>query len=272
MDKMSTVKVQNSVLGKLAQILDAFGDPPQHFTFTDIAERTNLSKASVHRLMNQLVDVRFLEKAGSGKTYKLGERLLRLLHFSLDQDMLKSAFLPELQTVADRLSEAAFVARLSGTDVELFAVQGPPGQNRSFIHPGIGIRPIHACSSAKCILAHQSGELLSQLLERNLPKFTDATLVERDAIVTQLEAVRRDGFAVCDEEIEEGVYSIAYPIFLKDTGVIYSIGIVTTKSRISDDRLEEIRRTLRESSAHLSQALSSKTRSRLFNSVVASPS
>lgn len=265
---MVSFKEQNSVLGKLAEILDAFGDPPQQFTFTDIAEKTDLSKASVHRLMGQLVDLRFLEKAESGKTYVLGQRLTRLLHFNLDQDVLSSAFMPELQSIADKLSEAAFVARLSGTEVELFAVQGPAGRNKSFIHPGIGVRPVHACSSAKCILAHQSNELLSRLLEKNLPKFTDATLVEREAIVMQLEEVRRDGFAVCDEEIDEGVYSIACPIFLESTGVIYSIGIVAPKGRISDERLETIRRTLQDAATHLSQMLGSKTRGRRGNGAV----
>lgn len=251
---MSTATEQNSVIGKLAEILDAFGDPPQQFTFTDIAEKTRLSKASVHRLMGQLVELRFLEKAGSGKTYRLGERLTRLLHFNLDHDVLGAAFLPELQTIADTLSEAAFVARLSGSEVELFAVRGPSGKNKSFIHPGTGVRPINACSSAKCILAHQSDDHMSRLLEKNLPKFTDATLVEREAIITQLQQVRRDGFAVCDEEIEEGVYSIACPVFLEDTGVIYSIGIVAPKGRI--------RATLRDASARLSELLGSSTPSR----------
>lgn len=259
---MSAAPEQNSVLGKLAEILDAFGDPPQQFTFTDIAEKTQLSKASVHRLMGQLVEVRFLEKADSGKTYRLGERLRRLLHFNLDGDVLKATFMPVLQNVADTLSEAAFVARLCGTEVELFAVHGPVGENKSFIHPGIGVRPIHACSSAKCILAHQSSDLLSRLLDKNLPKFTSATLVEREAIVMQLEEVRRDGFAVCDEEIEEGVYSIACPIFLETTGVIYSVGVVAPKSRIDDRRLEHIRVALHDAAAHLSSLLGKRTRSR----------
>jgi DNA-binding IclR family transcriptional regulator len=266
---MSNAVEQNSVIGKLAEILDAFGDAPQRFTFTDIAERTQLSKASVHRLMGQLVDLRFLEKAGTGKTYKLGERLTRLLHFNLDTDVLKSVLTPVLQEVADTLSEAAFMARLCGTEVELFAVQGPRGENKSFIHPGIGIRPVHACSSAKCILAHQSNDLLSQLLEKNLPKFTDATLVEREAIVTHLEEIRRDGFAVCDEEIDEGVYSIACPVFLESTGVIYSVGVVAPKGRISDARLGHIRTVLADASTDLSALLREKTGSRRIDRIAA---
>lgn len=264
---MSGATEQNSVIGKLAEILDAFGDPPQQFTFTDIAEKTQLSKASVHRLMGQLVDLRFLEKVGAGKAYKLGERLTRLLHFNLDTDVLRSVFMPVLQDIADALSEAAFVARLAGTEVELFAVQGPGGDNKSFIHPGTGIRPIHACSSAKCILAHQNNDLLSRLLDRNMPKFTNATLIEREAIVMQLEEVRRDGFAVCDEEIEKGVYSIACPIFLEDTGVIYSVGVVAPKGRISEVHLAHIRTTLRDASIHLSSLLGKRTRSRRIDKV-----
>ncbi|GAB5469308.1 MAG: IclR family transcriptional regulator [Rhodospirillales bacterium] len=244
----------NSVVAKLAGILDAFGEAPHQYTFTEVAERTGVSKASVHRLMLQLVDIGFLEKTSSGKTYKLGQRLTRLLHFNVDGAFLETIFGPVLTSVADSVSEAAFAARLTGMEVELFAVRGPSGRNKSFIHPGLGVRPAHACSSAKCILAHQSELLLRRLLDSNLPRFTVATTVEKDEIVAELETVRRVGFAVCDEEIDSGVYSIAYPVFLKGTGVIYSIGVVAPKSRMSEDRIQSIREHLRYASARISKS------------------
>jgi IclR family transcriptional regulator, acetate operon repressor len=252
---------KDSVLAKLADILDAFGQAPYQYTFTEVSVRTNVSKASVHRLMAQLVEVGFLEKAGTGKTYKLGQRLTRLLHFNLRRDILEAIFTPEIQNVADSVSEAAFAARLNGADVELFAVQGPSGQSLSFMHPGLGVRPIHACSSAKCILAYQSETVLADLLDRNLPSFTDATIIEKGAILSELEEVRRAGFAVCDEEIEKAIYSIAFPVYLEGAGVIYSIGVIAPKGRISEERLAKICARLRTASERISEFLNMSCRS-----------
>ncbi len=244
-----------SVLSKLASILDVFGHPPHRYTFTDISERTEVSKASVYRLMAQLVDVGFLEKDKTGKTYGLGQRLTRLLHFNLRADVVDAVFRPELQIVADKLGEAAFAARLTGAEVELFTVEGPSGRNSSYIHPGLGVRPIHACSSAKCILAYQADETVSELLEVNLPSIAERSVIDQREIVKELEEVRRLGFAECDEEIEESVYSIACPVFLEETGVIYAIGVVALKTRISEARLEGIRSELSIASARISSLL-----------------
>lgn len=244
-----------SVLAKLASILDVFAHPPHRYTFTVIAERTEVSKASVYRLMAQLVDVGFLEKDRTGKTYGLGKRLTRLLHFNLRKDVLDAVFRPELQVVADNLGEAAFAARLTGTAVELFTVEGPSGRNCSYIHPGLGVRPIHTCSSAKCILAYQTAEAVTELLEANLPSIADRAAIDQGAIVRELDEVRRLGFAECDEEIEESVYSIACPVFLEETGVIYAVGVVALKAKTSEARVSAIRKELERASSRISKLL-----------------
>jgi len=244
-----------SVLSKLVSILDVFGQPPHRYTFTDISERTEVSKASVHRLMAQLVDVGFLQKDRTGKTYGLGQRLTRLLHFNLRAGVLDAVFRPELRILADKLGEAAFAARLTGAQVELFLVEGPSGRNSSYVHPGLGVRPIHACSSAKCILAYQTADYVSELLEANLSSIADKSGINQQTILKELEEVRRRGFAECDEEIEESVYSIACPIFLEEAGVIYAIGMVALKTRISMARVKEIQGKLSEASVHISTLL-----------------
>ncbi len=238
MDELSDNK---SVLNKVASILDAFGQPPHKFTFTDVYEQTDISKASIHRLMGQLVDAGFLEKSGTGKTYQLGRRLNRLLHFNASGALLEPMFNTELQSVADALGEAAFAARLSGNEVELFEVCGPSAKNSSYLHPGLGIRPIHACSSAKCILAYQDEEEITRLLETNLAKIATTAKRTKKDLQSELLEIRRVGFAVCDEELEEAVYSIAFPIMLQEAGVMYSIGIAAPKSRISDATLTVVR-------------------------------
>ena len=246
------------VLTKVAGILDAFGSPPHQYTCTEVHLQTGISKASIHRLMGQLVNVDFLEKSSSGKTYRLGRRLIRLLHFNLDEDVLNLVFRPELQAVADRLAEASFAARLSGSSVELFEVRGPSAENSSFIHPGIGVRPIHVCSSAKCILAFQDEEDIARLLDANLTSISGFPNADRKSVEKELLYIRRLGFAVCDEELEEAVYSVACPILFDDAHVIYSIGIVAPKSRISESRLERILEELKTASAHIANSLGAK--------------
>ncbi len=130
------------------------------------------------------------------------------------------------------LGETAFLARYRGGRVDLVHIEIPTNPSQSYIYPGLGPRPAHACSSAKAIAAFITPELREELLEAHPMRFNQSTITDPNLIERELEQVRRYGYAVCDGEIDQGVTSVAVPINVDRLGAIFSIGIVGPSNRI----------------------------------------
>ena len=103
---------------------------------------------------------------------------------------------------------------------------------RSHIFPGLGVRPIHACSSSRAILAFLAEDQRNTLIPTRLDRLTDRTITDIGALRDELAATRARGYAVCDEEIDEGVTSVAVPVDIGSVGAMLSLGIVGPRKRI----------------------------------------
>ena len=122
---------------------------------------------------------------------------------------------------------AFFLSRLRGRAVEIIHVE-TPDTGVSFLHPGLGKRPLHACSCAKAVAAVSPAQLGTAQLAGRLRAYTEATLTRPEDLEADLARVRKRGYAECVEEIERGMCSVAVP--LGRTGPDASISIGATGS------------------------------------------
>lgn len=129
-----------------------------------------------------------------------------------------------LRETAISFGEAVFLSRFRGSSVEIIHVETPADAKRSFIHPGLGNRPIHACSCSKAIAAFADTAFQSDILSRPLRAYTDHTKTMPEQISQEFEDIRARGYAECVEEIEVGVSSVAAPIRIGQLGVPFSVG------------------------------------------------
>ena len=157
--------------------------------------------------------------------------------------------------LVEKLGETAFLARLSGDRVESFATAVPSREGQSHVHPGRDM-PIHAAASAKAIFAFQELSLIQRALERPRIRYTEDTRVDAAQVQTDLEIVRRNGYAVCANELDPGVLSYAVPVRVEGAGVLYSVGLVGLSARLgrySEAQLaDELRTAAQSISARLS--------------------
>lgn len=217
---------------RLIQLLEAVAGSATPISAAELAKMTDLPRATVYRNLSSLLECGFIEEAEGGNRYVLGMRFVKIALTGKADTHVISAVSAMMQRLVTDLGETAFLARYRGGRVDLIHIDIPSDPSISYIYPGLGPRPAHACSSAKAIAAFISPELRDDLLETHPMRFTPETLVEPELIRKELDRVRRYGYAVCDGEIDEGVTSVAVPIDIDRLGAIFSIGVVGPSNRI----------------------------------------
>ena len=99
-----------------------------------------------------------------------------------------------------------------------------PDTGVSFLHPGLGKRPLHACSCSKAVAAFSPDLFLTGEMEGRLRAYTEFTLTDVNDLEAEFETIRQRGFAECVEEIERGMCSVAAPLGPSGPGATMSIG------------------------------------------------
>jgi len=221
-----------SPLERYLQILEIVTASSRGLTMTDIAEMTLLPKASVHRLTHTLLDAGLLSgDEHNGKTFHAGIRLSRLLYLSVGNEVVGKFAQIVCDELVERLNETCYLVRLEHTNVRSVARAMPDQGYRLHVVPGAEL-PAHAASSAKAILAFQPDDVIRRVLHEPLARLTPRTKTRIGDCLAELAQVRRQGYAVCDREIDENVMAYATPVQLPDSLVLFSIGVTGPISRL----------------------------------------
>lgn len=214
------------------QLLEAIAGAASPPSVRELADLTGLPRATIYRNITSLVDCGFLEQTENGNRYVLGMRFVRIaLTGKSDAHVINAASAMILKLVQE-LGETAFLARYRGGRVDLVHIEVPTDPTQSYIYPGLGPRPAHACSAAKVIAAFIAPELREDLIEPYPMRFNQNTITDPKLIEREINQVRRYGYAICDGDMEDGVASIAVPINIDRLGAIFSMGLVGPSSRI----------------------------------------
>jgi DNA-binding IclR family transcriptional regulator len=188
------------------------------------------------------------------RTYRVGQRLLRLLHTAGDKGWIEIAVQPILSGLADELSETCFLARLQGQDVISLAWAAPSHGLQGYVVPG-HVVPAHAAASAKAVLAFQPPDLVNTVLKQPLQKLTPETKVDRKAIEAEYEQVRRLGYATCWNEMVMGLAAVAVPIDLPKIGRMYALAVSGFTDRITERPVEAVVGILKSRAGNLARVL-----------------
>ena len=230
-------------LDRVMRVLESVAISGRAVSAVEVQYATGLPRPTCYRLLQSMADQHLLDQPEPGR-YLIGERLIRLsLLGQTDVDICQAAK-PTLTQAADQFGEAVFLSRFRNKGVEIIEVEVPGDRTRSFVHPGLGFRPMHACSCSKVIAAFAEEGFRNEILAGPLRSFTDKTKQDPQALREEFDHIRQSGFAECVEEIELGVSSVAAPIRIGNIGAIFSIGATGPVRRFTPKRRAEIGRIL----------------------------
>lgn len=239
-------------LARYARILETVAAAPEGMTLSMIAESAGLQPATSHRLVNSLCEIGFLSKQERTKVYILGSRMIQLCLLAVTPSSIVDAARPILRDLVATFGETAYLAKLSGTEVESIAMEMPRSEEKSFVQPGRAM-PFHASASGKAICALQSQEFIDRKLAEPRTRFTSDTRLDEDDLRAELERVRTQGYAICDNELDPGVLSFAVPVRVDGWGVMFSIGLTGLSERLQQLPRQQILSSLTDASSTLSQ-------------------
>ncbi len=222
-------------LERLTLILEIVGQKGEA-TVAEICAHSDLPKPSAYRLVQDLVGVGLLEPVAKGR-FAIGSRLSRITRGDQSDRALLEVIAPVLKRAATEHGAAFFLSRLRGRAVEIIHVE-TPDTGVSFLHPGLGKRPLHACSCSKAVVAFSPDLSVTEYLEGQLKAYTEFTLTRISDLQAEFETIRQRGYAECVEEIERGMASVAATLGERGPGATMSIG-ATGSTRVFTPRYRQ---------------------------------
>ena len=192
-------------------VVEAVGRSGRPMLLMDVVAAVSLPKATVHRILTQLVEGGLLRRL-PGAGYGVGARLSRLGRDLITTDAGRPARRAILQRLVDTLGETCNFTMLDGAEIIYLDRVETASPLRVNLQPGSRV-PAHCSASGKPLLAHmapaQYTRLAGQLL---LTRFTARTITDQAALAAELARIRDCGYSVDDEEYLEGLVCVAVPV------------------------------------------------------------
>lgn len=203
-----------SMVERMTLVLAAFDAASPRLTLAELADRTGLPRSTTHRILEQLVELRWLEHGG--QSYSLGLRALELGGLAVAHHELREIAVPLLSELHQRTGTIASLAVLDRRDVVFIERQGQ-GLSSDVITRVGGRAPAHATAAGKAMLAWTDDGMLRSSYPPRLPTRTPRTITTLEALRQDLAQIRgRGGIAYEREEVVQGTSSVG--IALRGSG------------------------------------------------------
>jgi IclR family pca regulon transcriptional regulator len=216
-------------------VIRVFDAESPELTLSDVARRTGLTRASVRRFLHTLVGLGYMRT--DGRRFALRPKVLELGYAYLSSLSLPEVAMPHLERLVERVHESSSVSVLDGDEVVYVA--RVPTKRIMRIAISVGTRfPAYATSMGRVMLAGRSDDWLDGFLaSTSLPAITRHTISDRARLRAELLRIRQQGYALVDQELEEGLRSIAAPIRDPDGRVVAAVNLSAHASRGTPDEI-----------------------------------
>jgi DNA-binding IclR family transcriptional regulator len=266
---MPSLKIKNTgtvqAIERGCIILNALGKGKQNYSIQDLSSELNIPKPTVHRILSTLRHFGFVAQNEVSKEYNLGFRLVELGHIVLEQIDIRKVAEPFLIKLANRVEETTHLVILDqGEIIYLDKVESASDPRGLRMVSRIGMRNYaHSCAVGKVLLAFLSDSERDEIIvQKGLPRMTKNTIVNLDQLNKSLADIRAQGYAIDDEENEEGIRCIGAPIMSDRGDVIAAISISGPTVRMTEKRIHnELKTRVMKTALEISKKLGYKTES-----------
>lgn len=210
---------------------------------SDIDTKVDISKSSVHKHLNTLFRIGYVDK--NGPKYRLSMNFLDLGGFVRDQYPENKTIKAKVVELAKKTNELAFFnVEAHGKQIVLFR---EAGDSSVATRTRVGARLyLHQGAAGKAILSQHSNETIGEIVNRHgLPAETDKTITDYEALIDEIDRVRERGYATSEEEATEGLLSVAVPLTKNEGEPIGSFAVAGPVHRMTDQAYGEIPNALR---------------------------
>ena len=232
-----TYKVQ--ALDRAFAVLDLLGESDTPLGLAQVSSSLQLHKSTAHRFLMVLERHRMVERTSNGK-FRLGLRLFDFGNRAIEQYDLRERAQPHLRRLVAETEETAHLCILEGAHVIYIDKIEPARSVRMITRVGAS-NPVHCTSVGKAILAFLPEERIADILRKTrFERFTHRTIATPEALRVEIEKTRRRGYAVDDEELEEGLRCIEVPLLDAQRQPVAAVSVSGPSFRVTAQKLPSI--------------------------------
>ncbi len=244
-----------SNLSRAMSILEALVDEPAGVRVTELAEQMKVNRAIPHRLLTELCELGYIVQDPDSERYratlKVGSLGLRVLERANVMEWSQE----ELAHLAKESQELARVSIASNSTLR-FVAQAQGASGLLIVNSPLRAEiALHATASGKAYLSTLPWEEVQQIVgRRGMPGLTDETHTSVESLADELAKVRADGYAIVEQEAEQGISAVAVAIVPKqspDERAIGSVSIAGPSVRLPLERLQGLAPSVSETAGRL---------------------
>lgn len=236
---MHTGHKSSGTVGKALSVLDQVASFERPVRFNDVLADSPFPKATLYRILQNLVTEDLLTFDRKWQTYALGVRLVRLAHSAWQQSSLAPVARPYLTSLSEATGETIHLAQLDGPHVLYLDKRDAKRRVTMFSEAG-KVGPAYCTGVGKAMLAFlPEDELLRILPQQSFHRFTPSTICSQQNLTTELEDIRQHGFALDREDHEPGIICVAVPVLSRTRQMMGAISITSTSARTSLGKLKK---------------------------------
>jgi len=235
-------------------ILESMGQSRSPLGLSEIVRKTEYAKTTVHRVLLTLMKRGFVRKEYQTGRYQLTLKLFEIGSIAVSQLGIKDVAKPYLEAVRNLSGETAHLAVMD--DDGVFYIDKIESTQSIRMYSYIGSRaPIHCTAVGKVLLAYQSDERIEKFLSPGLKAYTQNTILHKDKLTEELRKIRKQGYALDNEELEIGLLCIASPVRNHLGEVIAAVSISGPKVRLGKHRTRELIPVMVKTGSEISASL-----------------
>ena len=236
-------------------ILETLAEDDEGYRLSDLAVRTGLSASTVHRLLATLESRRFVQLDRTQSKWHVGSRAFTVGASFARRRNFSTQAIPYLRKLRDLTRETANLAVVDDEFIIVLTRMESREIMRSLTLVG-GRVPMVTSGVGKAVLATYSDEDVGAVIRhRGMPRLTEKSIVRPSDLFKELEKIRKQGFALDDEEACIGLRCVAAVVYNDCADPLAAISVSGMTSRMTDQRLPEIGQIVRDVATELTAAL-----------------
>src|SRR5438132_255265 len=236
-------------------IIETLAEDDEGYRLSDLAVRTGLSTSTAHRLLTTLEKRRFVQFDRDGSKWHVGAQSFVVGSTFVRRRNFATQAMTYLRKLRDQTRETANLAVVDDESIIVLTRMESREIMRSLTKVGGRVAMV-ASGVGKAVLATYSDDDVNAIIRRQgMPRLTEKSIVRPGALFRELETIRRQGYAVDDEEARIGLRCVAAVVYSDSSEPLAAISVSGMTSRVTNERLPLVGNIVREVAAELTLAL-----------------
>jgi IclR family transcriptional regulator, acetate operon repressor len=225
----------SSTVAKAIALLDYFSEEDPMIGLSDLARRSKIDKATVHRMMNVMADAGLVEQHADSKLYRLGAGIIRMARIRETCFPVTAIIDEALESLMENTGETSHASMISGRALGTIGICDSHKSSRVSLEAG-QLLSFTGTASGLAALAFSDLASIDRVLGADIEKVTQKTITDPAKIQRQISAIKSDGFAYANQTFEDDVYGIASPIFDETGFAVGSMAVASPAHRMTDEK------------------------------------